>query len=629
MNSLIRVTCPKCGKNLKAPQSSAGKRVQCPRVDCRRIFVVPGAQSVAVDLDFRPHPPTRPKLEPQAVPERNSPHPVLWMASILLLLGLSAGVGFWWVGWPDAALMSAYEDYIRTGEELVALHDGLTDHESAKRLEGKIKAKAEEHVQCWQRMDELELSASKRKRALATNKFEGQIGKLTERFIQLTLSKKPLIVMCKKDKATNQYSVISQGDYAAASDATPSDRTRRGTSNAAAKPPTPNWKLESFAGHWIADTFSFDIAPDGKGRAEFTRFSQGTGSFSISQGTRPVKLTADFRIESRDGKPFCSFELTAGPGMVSQYEFEILPGTGADELKVKELRGGRINPNPAVLRRKVAPSERWEVVDVSKGRHYTAAVNDAPGGMVIFGGRVCIRIEETPGKGPIATPVLDEPGHLWIVGKGGVTWKGDKFPAGSIVRVGEDRQPKLADGQFRAWFQTSKPVPAYESPDAQGPAVHTFPANSKVRILIPDSDKTGYHKVFLDENGEKIAWIPAAAADQLVFTERIDGGAGDPQQAQAGAIGFSELKVTKTTFTPPAVDFTIRLDLAGGDLLEAWASVGISDAAKTLEVFAGALHGGLLGVNGIDFANPDPSLNSAFADFRSIRLPNSPSFSAL
>jgi hypothetical protein len=76
------------------------------------------------------------------------------------------------------------------------------------------------------------------------------------------------------------------------------------------------------------------------------------------------------------------------------------------------------------------------------------------------------------------------------------------------------------------------------------------------------------------------------------------------------SVRFSDLKITKTTFSPPSVEFTIRLDLAGGSLLEAWASVGMKDAGEVLEVFAGALHQGLLAVNGIDFANPSPSLKA-------------------
>ena len=76
------------------------------------------------------------------------------------------------------------------------------------------------------------------------------------------------------------------------------------------------------------------------------------------------------------------------------------------------------------------------------------------------------------------------------------------------------------------------------------------------------------------------------------------------------AVALSDLKITKTNFTPPSVEFTVRLDLAGGTLLEAWASVGIKDAGKTLDVFAGAIHRGLLSANGIDFANPAPSLKA-------------------
>lgn len=77
-----------------------------------------------------------------------------------------------------------------------------------------------------------------------------------------------------------------------------------------------------------------------------------------------------------------------------------------------------------------------------------------------------------------------------------------------------------------------------------------------------------------------------------------------------GPLSFGEPMITKTSFDPPSVEFAIRLNLAGGKLIEAWASVGITDAGQTLKVFAGALQQGLLEVNGINFANPSPSLKA-------------------
>jgi len=83
-----------------------------------------------------------------------------------------------------------------------------------------------------------------------------------------------------------------------------------------------------------------------------------------------------------------------------------------------------------------------------------------------------------------------------------------------------------------------------------------------------------------------------------------------PSSKPGSAIRLSDLNITKTTFEPPSVEFTVRVDLAGGKLLEAWASVGVPDAGKPLDIFAGALDAGLLSVNGIDFANPSPALKA-------------------
>jgi hypothetical protein len=83
-----------------------------------------------------------------------------------------------------------------------------------------------------------------------------------------------------------------------------------------------------------------------------------------------------------------------------------------------------------------------------------------------------------------------------------------------------------------------------------------------------------------------------------------------PAPAPKPEFGFSDLRIKSTSFEPPSVEFTIRLNLDGGKLLEAWASVGIDNAGKTLEVFAGAIDQGLLEVDGINFANPDPALKA-------------------
>lgn len=59
MDQYLRMTCPNCGKELKASLASAGKRAKCPRKTCNAVFQVPGlptvpqpSNNVPMDLDF-------------------------------------------------------------------------------------------------------------------------------------------------------------------------------------------------------------------------------------------------------------------------------------------------------------------------------------------------------------------------------------------------------------------------------------------------------------------------------------------------------------------------------------------------------------------------------------------------
>jgi hypothetical protein len=181
----------------------------------------------------------------------------------------------------------------------------------------------------------------------------------------------------------------------------------------------------------------------------------------------------------------------------------------------------------------------------------------------------------------------------------------------------------------------------YIEPDGKGRAVFGTNAGGTSTVLI------GYYTI-ATKNGElNIAFeltadrekrpyeftiLPSSTASQLVVKEVADRvkpnpvtmkrrvETADPKTAPAltpappsappGTVAFGVPLITKTSFAPPRVEFQIQLDLAGGELLEAWASVGVPDAGKTLEIFAGALHQGLLSVNGVDFAKPDPSLKA-------------------
>ncbi|MFO0806547.1 MAG: WD40 repeat domain-containing protein, partial [Gemmataceae bacterium] len=94
-----------------------------------------------------------------------------------------------------------------------------------------------------------------------------------------------------------------------------------------------------------------------------------------------------------------------------------------------------------------------------------------------------------------------------------------------------------------------------------------------------------------------------------------------PPAPPKGMVGLSDLKITKATFDPPGVEFTVRLHDEGGEFLEAWASVGIPNPAELVKTCAGAIDQGLLSVNGIDFANPDPALKVQRASLKKGSMP--------
>jgi len=127
-------------------------------------------------------------------------------------------------------------------------------------------------------------------------------------------------------------------------------------------------------GRWVGNELTLIIQPDGKGRAEVANFSQGTGFFRLTRDKQPVVLKAEFAIEIGNSDPRFSFTIAAQPGQTihavstpehpqptinyrqfkaeSTYQFTILPASSTDELVIREA-GGKIKPNPMVLKRQV------------------------------------------------------------------------------------------------------------------------------------------------------------------------------------------------------------------------------------------------------------------------------------
>lgn len=412
---LIRFRCPKCNKRLKAIRNAAGKKATCnkcgnkmnvPAVAMTGLTTspqspttvpVPAKRLFDVDLEEESDLPWMIEEPVQVSTQRVAPPPIprkknasqkpaprqsrmdIWLSIGFLVALVAVGVGaYWWAGQPSAQHVAVYENFLRTGNELADMHQPITTEAEARQAEPELMAKAQEHIECRKELAKIRQTIGDRQKKNLENQFASRIGDFNQKIVDLVKSNKPIKILVGVSQggrivfseATDwgEYVILPLSNADAKTDVSNPQQTPANATSVESKPPAQSWTTGSFAGRWRAKDFSFDIQPDGRGRAEFDNFSQGTGSFSISQGGKPVRLTADFQIESRDGKPVFSFELTASPGAVSRYEFEILSSARSDELTVKELRGGRIDPNPTVMTRKTA-TERPVAIDAKKKPH--------------------------------------------------------------------------------------------------------------------------------------------------------------------------------------------------------------------------------------------------------------------
>ncbi len=82
----------------------------------------------------------------------------------------------------------------------------------------------------------------------------------------------------------------------------------------------------------------------------------------------------------------------------------------------------------------------------------------------------------------------------------------------------------------------------------------------------------------------------------------------DDKKAEAkkeGAPKLSKLEVVSATHEPPAVKFTVQIDLAPkAKIDEMWASVGHDKGHEVIDILAGALRQGVLEVNGFSLGSP-------------------------
>jgi hypothetical protein len=159
-----------CGKQLRAEAHLAGKRVRCTK--CGEVTVVPdqaGAEEARTD-ETAPTP-RRPRV-PSAV--------WLGLAGFAVVL-LLAGAAYWWLWLPSGAEEAIYKDYLRSGNELVEMHAGLEDRAAEQAARPRLRAKAQENLEAWQKVQAL----STRKQKALKQKYQAETAQLHQRFMWL------------------------------------------------------------------------------------------------------------------------------------------------------------------------------------------------------------------------------------------------------------------------------------------------------------------------------------------------------------------------------------------------------------------------------------------------------------
>ncbi len=253
----------------------------------------------------------------------------------------------------------------------------------------------------------------------------------------------------------------------------------------------------ALAGTWDAPNLTLAIDATGKGTA--TTSSEAGGMISIFFGY--------FDVAIKNDAPHIGFEFVAGT-QKTPIDFQVLSLDNPQQLVAKEANGN-FTPNPITFKRRApAPEEKWEDV-ANDGRSSRVVVTVENDFYAMYGGKVAIEAREVPGKGFVGEAIIDAPGSIWLIAQGGIPWKGQKFPEGSIVTVDASRTAKLTQGDYSAWFTAKQDFDVYANADDTGEAIATVKADSSIRILIPAATAKGLHKIRLNDAKKTEGWVRA------------------------------------------------------------------------------------------------------------------------
>jgi hypothetical protein len=331
MDTLIRFQCPSCGKKLKALAASVGRRVRCTRPTCGLVLHVPGEvfdldDESPLDLDSPFEPDPLPPLRLKGPPKRRFPWgTMIGLAGVALI---AAGVfgGYWWVGQPTTEQVEVYENFIRTSNELLDMHEAIKDEASARAAESKLEAKAKENLEFMKQRHAMPKS---RKKDRLEARYRPKIDEILKRLAILMTSNKPILVL-PSTTDRGEYMILRLGSLSNGSGTS-------GTSTTSTS--DPKTRIAALAGTWDADNLSLIIKPDGTGEAFVL----------MSSGNTYTQFFGYFTLDIKNGDPHIAFELVSG-SKTFPFEFTVLPVSNASQLVVREA-AGRVTPNPLTMKR--------------------------------------------------------------------------------------------------------------------------------------------------------------------------------------------------------------------------------------------------------------------------------------
>jgi WD40 repeat protein len=204
-----RARCQGCNLTMRIPQPSSQSQSTPQPSPAPQPAAVPEFQQQPFslgdvgDADTPPPPRKRrprperdedPRDEAASTERRKFPTELAAGAVMVFAFLAFLAVGYWWIGQPSSAQEASYATYLKTGEELIEMHEAVKTKADAAQAEPKMMEKAQENLDAWKQMQQV---TGRKKKALE-EKYEEKLRAYNERRFQLvkdfTSGKCPLLV---------------------------------------------------------------------------------------------------------------------------------------------------------------------------------------------------------------------------------------------------------------------------------------------------------------------------------------------------------------------------------------------------------------------------------------------------